>query len=113
MTLFAWAAKLGKCEGGPGRSNNYCPTTSLGRHSSRERRRPLAHRAILSSYLKNKEHGTRSKLFVFIFYFFLIHNSLFLILTMSTFIFTSESVTEGHPDKICDQISDAILDELL
>ena len=26
---------------------------------------------------------------------------------------TSESVTEGHPDKICDQISDAILDELL
>ncbi len=32
---------------------------------------------------------------------------------MSNFIFTSESVTEGHPDKICDQISDAILDELL
>lgn len=29
------------------------------------------------------------------------------------FIFTSESVTEGHPDKICDQISDAILDEYL
>lgn len=29
------------------------------------------------------------------------------------FIFTSESVTEGHPDKICDQISDAILDALL
>jgi S-adenosylmethionine synthetase len=28
-------------------------------------------------------------------------------------IFTSESVTEGHPDKLCDQISDAILDELL
>ena len=28
-------------------------------------------------------------------------------------IFTSESVTEGHPDKICDQISDAILDELI
>ena len=27
--------------------------------------------------------------------------------------FTSESVTEGHPDKICDQISDAILDDLL
>ncbi len=32
--------------------------------------------------------------------------------TMRT-LFTSESVTEGHPDKICDQISDAILDELL
>lgn len=31
----------------------------------------------------------------------------------SNFLFTSESVTEGHPDKICDQISDAILDELL
>ncbi len=27
--------------------------------------------------------------------------------------FTSESVTEGHPDKICDQISDAILDAVL
>ena len=29
---------------------------------------------------------------------------------MDKFIFTSESVTEGHPDKICDAISDAILD---
>ncbi len=29
---------------------------------------------------------------------------------MDKFIFTSESVTEGHPDKICDNISDAILD---
>lgn len=29
------------------------------------------------------------------------------------YIFTSESVTEGHPDKICDQISDAVLDSLL
>ena len=28
------------------------------------------------------------------------------------YMFTSESVTEGHPDKICDQISDGILDEL-
>ena len=28
-------------------------------------------------------------------------------------LFTSESVTEGHPDKICDQISDAILDEII
>lgn len=32
---------------------------------------------------------------------------------MSNVLFTSESVTEGHPDKICDQISDAILDEIL
>ena len=32
---------------------------------------------------------------------------------MSKKLFTSESVTEGHPDKICDQISDAILDEIL
>ena len=32
---------------------------------------------------------------------------------MSKFLFTSESVTEGHPDKICDQISDAILDAIL
>ena len=28
-------------------------------------------------------------------------------------LFTSESVTEGHPDKICDQISDAVLDAVL
>ena len=28
-------------------------------------------------------------------------------------LFTSESVTEGHPDKICDQISDAIVDAIL
>ena len=32
---------------------------------------------------------------------------------MTKHFFTSESVTEGHPDKICDQISDAILDEIL
>ena len=32
---------------------------------------------------------------------------------MAHYLFTSESVTEGHPDKICDQISDAILDALL
>jgi S-adenosylmethionine synthetase len=29
------------------------------------------------------------------------------------FLFTSESVTEGHPDKVCDQISDAVLDDVL
>ena len=32
---------------------------------------------------------------------------------MDKVLFTSESVTEGHPDKVCDQISDAILDALL
>jgi len=32
---------------------------------------------------------------------------------MRHFLFTSESVTEGHPDKICDQISDAVLDAIL
>lgn len=32
---------------------------------------------------------------------------------MTSYLFTSESVTEGHPDKICDQISDAFLDEFL
>ena len=32
---------------------------------------------------------------------------------MARHLFTSESVTEGHPDKICDQISDAILDAIL
>ena len=32
---------------------------------------------------------------------------------MERLLFTSESVTEGHPDKMCDQISDAILDALM
>ena len=32
---------------------------------------------------------------------------------MSKLLFTSESVTEGHPDKACDAISDAILDNIL
>ncbi len=32
---------------------------------------------------------------------------------MKSFVFTSESVTEGHPDKVCDQISDAVLDAIL
>lgn len=32
---------------------------------------------------------------------------------MSSYLFTSESVTEGHPDKVCDAISDSILDTLL
>ncbi len=32
---------------------------------------------------------------------------------MNRRLFTSESVTEGHPDKICDQISDAVLDAML
>ena len=34
-------------------------------------------------------------------------------MVQKNFLFTSESVTEGHPDKVCDQISDAILDEFL
>jgi S-adenosylmethionine synthetase len=34
-------------------------------------------------------------------------------MALKNFLFTSESVTEGHPDKVCDQISDAILDEFL
>src|SRR4051794_27391908 len=32
---------------------------------------------------------------------------------MSRYQFTSESVTEGHPDKLCDQVSDAVLDAIL
>ena len=32
---------------------------------------------------------------------------------MSKRLFTSESVTEGHPDKLCDQISDAVLDAII
>ena len=34
-------------------------------------------------------------------------------MALKNFLFTSESVTEGHPDKVCDQISDAILDVFL
>jgi S-adenosylmethionine synthetase len=34
-------------------------------------------------------------------------------MSLNDFIFTSESVSEGHPDKVCDQISDAILDAFL
>ena len=33
--------------------------------------------------------------------------------TERTFLFSSESVNEGHPDKICDQVSDAVLDTCL
>ncbi|MEO6519041.1 MAG: S-adenosylmethionine synthetase N-terminal domain-containing protein, partial [Pseudoxanthomonas sp.] len=32
---------------------------------------------------------------------------------MSNYLFTSESVSEGHPDKVADQISDAVLDAIL
>jgi S-adenosylmethionine synthetase len=35
------------------------------------------------------------------------------VVVLSKYFFTSESVTEGHPDKICDQVSDAILDDLI
>ncbi|HTG18609.1 MAG TPA: S-adenosylmethionine synthetase N-terminal domain-containing protein, partial [Reyranella sp.] len=34
-------------------------------------------------------------------------------MTLKDYIFTSESVSEGHPDKVCDQISDAILDAFI
>ena len=34
-------------------------------------------------------------------------------MSSKNYLFTSESVTEGHPDKLCDQVSDAILDELI
>jgi len=36
-----------------------------------------------------------------------------IIMQSRKYIFTSESVTEGHPDKICDRISDSILDSFL
>ena len=35
------------------------------------------------------------------------------VLSNNHYLFTSESVGEGHPDKLCDQISDAILDRVL
>lgn len=34
-------------------------------------------------------------------------------MSMTKYLFTSESVTEGHPDKVADQISDAILDAII
>lgn len=36
-----------------------------------------------------------------------------IVTTPGRFLFTSESVNEGHPDKLCDQVSDAILDACL
>ena len=38
---------------------------------------------------------------------------IFMEVLMSKFLFTSESVTEGHPDKVCDRVSDAVLDAIL
>ena len=35
------------------------------------------------------------------------------IVDAAQYLFTSESVTEGHPDKLCDQVSDAVLDAFL
>ena len=35
------------------------------------------------------------------------------LMSSPSLLFTSESVTEGHPDKLCDQISDAILDAII
>src|SRR5262245_66175015 len=40
-------------------------------------------------------------------------NSMTSIVDSSQYLFTSESVTEGHPDKLCDQVSDAILDAFI
>ena len=34
-------------------------------------------------------------------------------MALKNFLFTSESVSEGHPDKMCDQISDGVVDEIL
>ncbi len=34
-------------------------------------------------------------------------------MSMTRFLFTSESVTEGHPDKVADQISDSVLDAII
>ena len=34
-------------------------------------------------------------------------------MALKNFLFTSESVSEGHPDKMCDQISDAVVDEII
>ncbi|MGO9415243.1 MAG: S-adenosylmethionine synthetase N-terminal domain-containing protein, partial [Syntrophobacteraceae bacterium] len=34
-------------------------------------------------------------------------------MSMRSYLFTSESVTEGHPDKVADQISDAVLDAII
>jgi S-adenosylmethionine synthetase len=47
------------------------------------------------------------------FYFFILLKGVTNNLSNAKFLFTSESVTEGHPDKIADQISDAVLDAIL
>ena len=55
-----------------------------------------------------KSRGVVYGLF-FMFHFTIILRRIF----MEKLLFTSESVTEGHPDKMCDAISDAILDALM
>src|SRR5579872_6657100 len=40
-------------------------------------------------------------------------NAMTTFMTSPSLLFTSESVTEGHPDKLCDQVSDAVLDAIL
>lgn len=56
-------------------------------------------------YLKNQIYNLIRVLRIFIFILII-----FIIKMATTFLFTSESVNDGHPDKICDQIVDAILD---
>jgi hypothetical protein len=46
-------------------------------------------------------------------YFSLTGKYIFFIIIIMKYLITSESVSEGHPDKMCDQISDAILDACL
>ena len=41
------------------------------------------------------------------------YNNRYIYVIMTKKLFTSESVTEGHPDKVCDQIADAILDDII
>ena len=53
------------------------------------------------------------KAFIYSLFFVIVASHLIKYIYMSNYLFTSESVSEGHPDKVADQISDAILDAIL
>ena len=53
------------------------------------------------------------KAFIYSLFFVIVASHLIKYIHMSNYLFTSESVSEGHPDKVADQISDAILDAIL
>ena len=63
--------------------------------------------------LKEKFTGLNYIMMFLFFYFFSFRRDFLMSSLYSSYVFTSESVSEGHPDKVCDQIADTILDSCL